>query len=108
MVSKLHVMQEINIANELFLNKKFEDAVFQYEKILENDPHDLSALNNKGYVLSKLKRYDAAIECYNRSLQIKPDDKLVQINIISVYRKTGRIDDALELCDKILEKILMN
>ena len=75
-------MPEINIANELFLNKKFEDAVLQYEKILQKDPRDLSALNNKGYALSKLKRYDAAIECYNRSLQIKPDDKLVRINII--------------------------
>ena len=63
MVPKLHVMPEINIANELFLNKKFEDAVLQYEKILQNDPQDLSALNNKGYALSKLKRYDAAIEC---------------------------------------------
>ena len=79
-------------------------SLVQPEKILQNDPQDLSALNNKGYTLSKLKRYDAAIECYNRSLQIKPDDKLVQINIISVYRKTGRIDYALELCNKILEK----
>ena len=41
MVPKLHVMPEINIANELFLNKKFEDAVLQYEKILQNDQHDL-------------------------------------------------------------------
>ena len=90
-------MPEINIANELFLNKKFEDAVLQYEKILQNDPQDLSALNNKGYTLSKLKRYEAAIECFNHSLQIKPDDKLVQVNIISVYRKTGRIDDAFLL-----------
>ena len=97
-------MSEINIANRFFLNKKFEDAVFQYEEILQDKPHDLSALNNKGYALSKLKRYEAAIECFNRSLQIKPDDKLVQINIISVYRKTGRIDDAIELCNKILEK----
>ena len=97
-------MSEINIANELVLNKKFEDAVLQYEKILKNDPHDLTALNNNGYTLSKLKRYDAAIECYNRSLQIKPDDKLVQINIISVYRKTGRIDDALELCNRMFWK----
>ena len=73
-------MPEINIANELFLNKKFEDAVLQYEKILQNDPQDLSALNNKGYALSKLKRYDAAIECYNRSLQIKPDPKLPNVS----------------------------
>ena len=62
MVPKLYVMPEINIANKLFLNKKFEDAVLQYEKILQNNPHDLSALNNNGYALSKLKRYDEAIE----------------------------------------------
>ena len=56
MVLKLHVVTNIDDANELFLNKKFEDAIFQYELILQDDPHNLLALNNKGYSLSKLKK----------------------------------------------------
>ena len=94
-------MTNIDVANELFLNKKFEDAIFQYELILQDDPHNLLALNNKGYSLTKLKKFEAAIECYNQSLKIKPDDKTVLVNKISAYRKTGRINDALNLCNKI-------
>ena len=84
-------MTNIDVANELFLNNKFEDAIFQYELILQDDPHNLLALNNKGYSLSKLKKFEAAIKCYDQSLKIKPDDKIVLVNKISAYRKTGRI-----------------
>ena len=78
-------MTNIDVANELFLNKKFEDAIFQYELILQDDPHNLLALNNKGYSLSKLKKFESAIECYDQSLRIKPDDKIVLVNKISAY-----------------------
>ena len=37
-------------------------------------------------------------------MKIKPDDKTVLVNKISAYRKTGRINDALNLCNKILGK----
>ena len=65
---------------------------------------NLSALNNKGYALSKLKKFEAALECYNQSLEIKPDDKIVLVNKISAFRKTSRIEDALDLCNDLLEK----
>ena len=35
--------------------KKFEDAIKKYDNILDKEPHNLIALNNKGYSLSKLK-----------------------------------------------------
>ena len=89
--AKKDVMSDIDIANELFLNKKFEDAIKKYDNILQEDPHNLSALNNKGYALSKLKKFEAALECYNQSLEIKPDDKIVLVNKISAFRKTSRI-----------------
>ena len=37
-------------------------------------------------------------------MKIKPDDKTVLVNKISAYRKIGRINDALDLCNEILEK----
>ena len=38
------VMKFMNEANELFLKKKFEDAIEKYEIILQNDPDNLIAL----------------------------------------------------------------
>ena len=48
-------MEKLNHANNLFLEKKFQNAVKKYEEVLEKDPRNLTALNNLGYTLSKLK-----------------------------------------------------
>ena len=62
-------MDEINLGNELFLEKKFQEAIKKYDSILEKEPNNLTALNNKGYSLSKLKKYSEALSCYDKFLQ---------------------------------------
>ena len=72
----------IESANNLFLKKRFLDAIPIYEKILKIDPTNLNAVNNKGYALSKSKDYKNAIDCYNHGLKINPNDKSLIINKI--------------------------
>jgi tetratricopeptide (TPR) repeat protein len=67
-------------ANKMFLEKKFHDAVAIYERILKERPDDVAALNNMGYALSKIKDYAGALDCYERALLIKSDDKTVLTN----------------------------
>ena len=50
------IMIEIDEGNQLFLNKKFQECIRKYEIVLEREPKNLIALNNKGYSLSKLKK----------------------------------------------------
>ena len=78
-------MEDIDIANRLFLSKKFTDALELYEKILKTDSKNLIALNNKGYTLTKLKRFEEALACYTSSLEIQSNDKTVQVNKISLF-----------------------
>ena len=54
-------MNVIDEANELFLEKKFEDAIKKYEIVLRGEPNNLIALNNKGYSFSKLRNYSEAL-----------------------------------------------
>ena len=63
-------MSDIDTANQLFLERKFNDSIQKYDKILEGDSKNLIALNNKGYALTKLKKFDAALECYNFSFYL--------------------------------------
>jgi len=51
--------------NRLFLQGKFLQAITYYDKILDEDPKHISSLNNKGYALSKLKDFSAAMKCYD-------------------------------------------
>jgi tetratricopeptide (TPR) repeat protein len=60
-------------ANELFLKKKFKDAILLYDEILKLDAENLNVINNKGYALSKIKNYDDAIAQFDRCIAI--DDK---------------------------------
>ena len=54
---------------------KFEDALACFEQALLQNQTDPDLWNNKGVVLRSLGRYDEAIECFNRSLEIDPRDK---------------------------------
>ena len=74
-------------ANELFLKKKFKDAILLYDEILKLDDENLNVINNKGYALSKIKNYDDAIACYDQGLKINPNEKSLQINKISYKNK---------------------
>ena len=91
-------------ANRLFLHGRLRDAISYYDRILSEDPGHLGSLNNKGYALSKLKEFEAALRCYDAALQISPDDIAVLVNKVSLLRKTGKPDDALYYCDQILAK----
>ena len=90
-------------ANELFLKKKFKDAILLYDEILKLDAENLNVINNKGYALSKIKNYDDAISCYDQGLKINPNEKSLQINKISSLRKKHDFQSALNLCNFLLK-----
>jgi tetratricopeptide (TPR) repeat protein len=57
----------------LISEKKHEEAIKYYDKILEINPEDQKALLNKGSVLKDLERYEESIKYYDRILEINPD-----------------------------------
>lgn len=93
---------QLQKADQFFLEKKFSDAIALYDTVLSEDPKNIHAINNKGYALGKLKRHQEAIQCYDVGLKLHPDEKTLLVNKISSLRKTKQYEVALEYCDKIL------
>ena len=54
----------------------FEDALSYFEQALLLKPDDPDLWNQKGVALRSLGRYDEASECYNKSLQLDPRDRV--------------------------------
>lgn len=63
-------------------------------QVLAAYPRDRISLQQLGE-LCKIKRdYDGALECYTRILQIDPEDLGAHYNLMLIYRKLGRHEDA--------------
>jgi len=71
-----------------------------YNKAFNLDPGDLKGMICRGLELSELGRYEEAIDCYNKALEINPEYKEAWVN----KGKVLAIDTYFELTSGNLEK----
>lgn len=55
-----------------------ENALRNFDRALLTYSQNANALYNKGVVLTKLSRYEEALECYTKALNLAPNDKEIQ------------------------------
>ncbi len=60
---------------QFLVDGEFEAALSFFEQALMSNPQNPDLWNFKGVALRSLGRYDEALECFNRSLEIEPRDK---------------------------------
>ncbi|MEK0319047.1 MAG: tetratricopeptide repeat protein [Nitrosopumilus sp.] len=69
-------IQELVEKGQSFLEDgEFDDALGFFEQALLLNQDDPTLWNNKGIALRSLGRYEEAMECFNKSLEIDPRDK---------------------------------
>jgi tetratricopeptide (TPR) repeat protein len=57
-----------------------QQALECFANILELDPRNVAALNNRGLVLGHLRQIDAALRCFRQVLEIDPDNLIALVN----------------------------
>jgi tetratricopeptide (TPR) repeat protein len=60
-------------------------------------------LNNKGLALDNLGKYEQAIECYDKALEIEPNYILAWYNKGNALGNLGKPEEAIECYDKALQ-----
>ncbi len=69
-------IQELVSHGKILLDDgKFEDALGFFEQALLLNQNDPDLLNFKGIALRSLGRYEEAMDCFNKSLNIDPRDR---------------------------------
>ncbi len=69
-------IQNLVVKGQSFLEDgKFNDALGFFEQALLLNQDDPDLWNYKGITLRSLGRYEEAMECFNKSLEIDPRDK---------------------------------
>lgn len=86
---------------EMSLNN-IDEAQKLVAQSLAVNPNDHRTLHLQGQIRTTLEDYDGAIESYLNGLQILDDDPVVRRSLISVYIKSGQLEAARALIDKVL------
>ena len=72
----MNEIEKLVASGKKLLNEaKFEEALGYFEQALLLDQTDPELWNNKGVALRSMGRYDEALECFNKSLELDPRDK---------------------------------
>ncbi len=86
----------------LDIMKKYEDAIKNYDKAIENNPTRPNSFFNKGISLAKLHRIEEALKCYDKAIEINPKHSASHARKGSVLGRMGKHEDALKCYDEAL------
>ncbi|GAA5818453.1 MAG: conserved hypothetical protein [Methanobrevibacter sp. CfCl-M3] len=85
-------------------SNEFNEAIKNFDKVLDVDPNNINALNLKGYSLAKLGKFEEAIGYFNKVHELDPDNKDA-----SKFKRTlefVEMADALKIEGIPLEKLI--
>ncbi len=89
-----------NLANVMYQQRKYQDAMENYLKALSSDEvqHQAHAYYNLGNTFYRSGKYPEAIQAYQKCLELTPDDEDAKFNLEFVRKKMK------EMLDKELQR----
>ncbi len=69
------IINLVKNGRDLIDKGNFEEALSFFEQALLLNQNDPELWNYKGVALRSMGRYDEALECFNKSLELDPRDK---------------------------------
>ena len=89
---------------DAFLKKgRIDEAMTQFQKVLQIKPDDAKAHYNLGNALLQKGRVEEAITHYQEALQIEPDDAAIHGNLGNALLQKGKVDEAITQFQRVLQ-----
>ncbi len=82
---------------------EYERAVEYYSTVIELDPQDSIAYNNRGSSYYKLGQYKKSIEDCNKIIELDPKNSTAYSNRGLSYYELGQYEKSIEDCNKAIE-----
>jgi tetratricopeptide (TPR) repeat protein len=94
-VTKDNAIAHINLGVALEQEEHRPEALAEYRKALEIEPHRFQAHNNLANLLSTMGWRDEAFREYQEALRLNPNAALAHVNFATLLAEMDRFDDAL-------------
>ena len=85
-----------NLANILFKQKRFDEAIGHFEKALEHDPGHAIAQNNLGLALVQQGRPNEAEPHFRKAVELDPKYYKAHESLGALYLRSNRLADAIK------------
>ena len=86
----------------LYNQGRFEQVLSKVKSLSELHQRTIMLLNLEGASNAAIKRYDAAIECYQRALKIDPNNVEIFYSMGNAWKSQGDLDAAIECYQRAL------
>jgi len=82
----------------------YQNQEFLWKDTLKKNPTALIAHNNLGAFYGSRGRLGEAAECYEKGLELDPDDDHLRVNLAAAYVEIGRSEEAMALVKELVER----
>lgn len=100
---KPSLMRFTNYASMLMYLGRNEEALVEMQRIVETNPYNAYALNNRGNAYFNLDRYEEALADYSAVLALDRSNVRIRLYRAETYQRLERYDEALADYKKVLE-----
>jgi peptidoglycan/xylan/chitin deacetylase (PgdA/CDA1 family)/uncharacterized caspase-like protein len=97
------VASHLNKGDSLFRERRYDEALKEFQAAAKLDPNSAVAANNVGFAYSKLGDFDEAIRWTEKAKTIDPNRSIAYVNLADLYYQLNRIDDARLNYEKYLQ-----
>ena len=101
-----HIVEKPEEAEEVYKEKKEEierirEGVVKLYEGRRKETEDMR-LSNLGFQLLEAKEYDKAKGCFEKALEINPDNPYALLNMGVVYEAIGKRDEAIRMYERLI------
>src|SRR5881392_831928 len=82
---------------------EYDRAIQDYSIVIERNPRDPVALNNRGVLYEKIRNYDRAIRDFDGAIALNAKYDLAIANRCLTYNRKNQFDRAVEDCSRAIE-----
>src|SRR5215813_9177560 len=88
-------------AERFVLQGKLQNAIAEYEKILKDDPRDLTVLNTVGELHVRLNQLEEGLQCFRKVAETYAAEGFM-VKAIAMYKKMAKLSpDSAECRQKL-------
>jgi arylsulfatase A-like enzyme/lipopolysaccharide biosynthesis regulator YciM len=102
---KIGIFNQLSQVKEWMLEERYDEAVAQITRIIDEDPDVIDAYFTLGNLYFKKREFDKALDSFLIVLDKRPSDPFTVINVANSYMGLGEIEEADKFVMSIIDTL---